>query len=184
MGTENDLPGISLKDEQRQLQNIIGIAQDNLDRAKESKSLIEIQTEKLILRIEKKNGAIQYFDADRKLLVSENATEPRLLNNGECYTFFDWDKSEKLKSKGILATDLTDLTNKARYISFGGRQQRLPLVVSNKGYGIAAASSRTALFCNIKMYGQYIYADGDTQCDYYFIGAGSVGHTLELYGTL
>ena len=78
--------------------------------AKESKSLIEIQTEKLILRIEKKNGAIQYFDADRKLLVSENATEPRLLNNGECYTFFDWDKSEKLKSKGILATDLTDLT--------------------------------------------------------------------------
>lgn len=30
MGTENDLPGISLKDEQRQLQNIIGIAQDNL----------------------------------------------------------------------------------------------------------------------------------------------------------
>ena len=31
MGTENDLPGISLKDEQRQLQNIIGIAQDNLD---------------------------------------------------------------------------------------------------------------------------------------------------------
>lgn len=152
--------------------------------AKESKSLIEIQTEKLILRIEKKNGAIQYFDADRKLLVSENATEPRLLNNGECYTFFDWDKSEKLKSKGILATDLTDLTNKARYISFGGRQQRLPLVVSNKGYGIAAASSRTALFCNIKMYGQYIFVDGDTQSDYYFIGAGSVGHTLELYGTL
>ena len=126
----------------------------------------------------------QYFDAGRNLLVSENATEPRLLNNGECYTFFDWDKSEKLKSKGILATDLTDLTNKARYISFGGRQQRLQLVVSNKGYGIATASSRTALFCNIKMYGQYIFADGDTQSDYYFIGAGSVGHTLELYSTL
>lgn len=152
--------------------------------AKESKSLIEIQTEKLILRIEKKNGAIQYFDADRNLLVSENATEPRLLNNGECYTFFDWDKSEKLKSKGILATDLTDLTNKARYISFGGRQQRLPLVVSNKGYGIATASSRTALFCNIKMYGQYIFVDGDIQSDYYFICGGSVGYTLELYGTL
>ena len=76
------------------------------------------------------------------------------------------------------------MTNKARYISFGGRQQRLPLVVSNKGYGIAPASSRTALFCNIKMYGQYIYADGDTQSDYYFICGGSVGDTLELYGTL
>ena len=46
--------------------------------------------------------------------------------------------------------------------------------MSNKGYGIATASSRTALFCNIKMYGQYIFVDGDTQSDYYFIGAGSV----------
>ncbi len=33
MGTENDLPGISLKDEQRQLQNIIGIAQSRLSCA-------------------------------------------------------------------------------------------------------------------------------------------------------
>lgn len=77
-----------------------------------------------------------------------------------------------------------DLTNKARYISFGGRQQRLPLVVSNKGYGIAPAASRTALFCNIKMYGQYLYADGDTQSDYYFINGGGIGHTLELYKML
>ena len=149
--------------------------------AKESKSLIEIATEKLILRIEKKDGAIRFYDADRKLLVSENPTEPRIVNSGECWTFFDWEKSEKLKSKGVLATELMDLTNKARYISFGGRQQRLPLVVSNKGYGIAPAASRTALFCNIKMYGQYIYADGDTQSDYYFINGGGVGHTLELY---
>ena len=76
------------------------------------------------------------------------------------------------------------MTNKARYISFGGRQQRLPLVVSNKFNGIAAASSRTALFCNIKMYGQYIFVDGDTQSDYNFICVGSVVYTLELYGTL
>ena len=37
MGTENDLPGISLKDEQRQLQNIIGIAQDNLEPCKRNR---------------------------------------------------------------------------------------------------------------------------------------------------
>ena len=139
---------------------------------------------KLILRIDKNDGAIQYYDADRNLLVSENPTEPRIINNGECWTFFDWEKSEKLKSKGVLATDLMNLTNKARYISFGGRQQRLPLVVSNKGYGIAPATGRTALFCNIKMYGQYLYADGDTQSDYYFLYGGGVGHTLELYKIL
>lgn len=152
--------------------------------AKESQTLIEISTGKLILRIDKKDGAIRYYDADRNLLVSENPAEPRIINNGECWTFFDWEKSEKLKSKGVLATDLMNLTNKARYISFGGRQQRLPLVVSNKGYGIAPATGRTALFCNIKMYGQYLYADGDTQSDYYFLYGGGVGHTLELYKIL
>ena len=74
--------------------------------AKESKSLIEIQTEKLILRIEKKNGAIQYFDAGRNLLVSENATEPRLLNNGECYTFLTGTNRKSLNPREYLRQTL------------------------------------------------------------------------------
>ena len=32
MGSENILPGISLKDENKQLENIIDIAQENLDK--------------------------------------------------------------------------------------------------------------------------------------------------------
>ena len=70
---------------------------------------------------------------------------------GESYVFFDWERSEKIKSKGILHTDLSDLTSKAKYISFGQRPMRLPLIVSSKGYGIAPASARTALVCNIKL---------------------------------
>ena len=58
---------------------------------------------------------------------------------------------------------------------------RLPLIVSSKGYGIAPASARTALVCNIKTYGQYIYADGDTQSDYYFIYGAGAGRVIELY---
>ena len=60
MDTENDLPGISLKDEQRQLQNIIGIAQDNLDRAKESvKKLtddLEVKHSKAWQNVRRTNG--------------------------------------------------------------------------------------------------------------------------------
>ena len=36
MGSENILPGISLKDENKQLENIIDIAQENLDNARRS----------------------------------------------------------------------------------------------------------------------------------------------------
>ena len=149
--------------------------------AKESRSLIEIATEKVVLRIEKANGAVKYMTPERKILVCENEKEPRILSDGESYVFFDWERSEKIKSKGILHTDLSDLTSKAKYISFGQRPMRLPLIVSSKGYGIAPASARTALVCNIKTYGQYIYADGDTQSDYYFIYGAGAGRVIELY---
>ncbi len=45
----------------------------------------------------------------------------------------------------------------------------MPLVLSNRGYGIAAAAKNTVLLCDIKTYGQYLYAEGERQLDYYFI---------------
>ena len=65
-----------------------------------------------------------------------------MIDGGMTWTFFDWSGSEKLKAKGILSTEWLDLTAKARYVSFGGKQARMPLLVSNRGYGIAAAASR------------------------------------------
>lgn len=52
---------------------------------------------------------------------------------------------------------------------FGGKQARMPLLVSNRGYGIAAAASRTALLCNVRTFGTYLHTAGDGQIDYYFI---------------
>ena len=81
----------------------------------------------------------------------------------------DWDKKERIKAKGMLDTDFLDVTLNARYISFGGKKHRMPLVLSNRGYGIAAAAKNTVLLCDIKTYGQYLYAEGERQLDYYFI---------------
>ena len=152
--------------------------------AKESKSAIEIRTDKLLLRIEKADGAIRFLNADRTLLLSENKKEPRLVENGESWSFFDFEKKEKIKSKGILATDLMDLSLKARYISFGGKPMRMPLILSDKGYGIGVAAEKTALFCNVSMYGQYVYTDVTDQIDYYFLYGGSLGRTIELHKEL
>lgn len=149
--------------------------------AKESKSAIEITTDRLLLRIEKSDGAIQFFKSDKTLLLTENKREPRLVENGESWSFFDFEKKEKIKSKGILATDLMDLSLKARYISFGGKPMRMPLVLSDKGYGIAVAAEKTAMLCNVSMYGQYVYTDVTDQIDYYFLYGGSVGRTIELH---
>ena len=137
--------------------------------AKESKTAVLVETEKLRVMVEKKDGAVQFFTPDHKLVLSEKRDEPRMIDGGMTWTFFDWSGSEKLKAKGILSTEWLDLTAKARYISFGGKQARMPLVVSNRGYGIAAAASRTALLCNVRTFGTYLHTAGDGQIDYYFI---------------
>lgn len=112
---------------------------------------------------------MQFLTPDNKPILSEKRDEPRMIDGGMTWTFFDWSGSEKLKAKGILSTEWLDLTAKARYVSFGGKQARMPLLVSNRGYGIAAAASRTALLCNVRTFGTYLHTAGDGQIDYYFI---------------
>lgn len=137
--------------------------------AKESKTAVLVETEKLRVMVEKKDGAVQFLTPDNKPILSEKRDEPRMIDGGMTWTFFDWSGSEKLKAKGILSTEWLDMTAKARYVSFGGKQARMPLLVSNRGYGIAAAASRTALLCNVRTFGTYLHTAGDGQIDYYFI---------------
>lgn len=137
--------------------------------AKESKTAVLVETEKLRVMVEKKDGAVQFLTPDNKPILSEKRDEPRMIDGGMTWTFFDWSGSEKLKAKGILSTEWLDLTAKARYVSFGGKQARMPLLVSNRGYGIVAAASRTALLCNVRTFGTYLHTAGDGQIDYYFI---------------
>ena len=118
------------------------------------------------------------------MLLSERVNEPRLLEGDETWSFFEFDKKEKLKAKGILKDDWMDVSLKARYISFGSMQMRMPLLLSNKGYGIGVDSAKTVLFCGIPSYGQYIYTDDGRQIDYYFIYGGTTENNLELYKNL
>ena len=97
------------------------------------------------------------------------------------WTYFDWEKKEKIKCGGILKADFTDITGKARYISHGGKLLRMPLVASSKGYGIAVAAEDAVLCCTIASYGNYIYCDNCRKSDYYFLYGGDYEKTAELY---
>lgn len=156
-------------------------------KAKEGKLLIEIATGRLCIRIDRKTGAVQFADKQGKLLLSEKASLPRQSETGdtpENWVYFDWAKSEPLFVKGILADDLERVNQKARYISFGGKKMRLPLLVSGYGYGIAPAAEKTVLCCAIPMYGTYLYTEGSTQIDYYFLYGENTQSVLELYRSL
>lgn len=154
---------------------------------REAKDVFELTTKKLLLRIEKKNGAVQFFTRDGKKLLTENAKEPRLLGQGlknQSYVFFDWEKNEKLWAKGLLDDDLIKMNLSAKYISYGNRALRLPCLLSERGYGLTFAAKDAVLCCDISVYGTYVMTEEMTQTDYYFMYGGSAGASRELYKIL
>ena len=152
--------------------------------ARAGKSLAELSTGKLTVQIDRRSGAIRFLSADGRKLLSESTGLPRQIESGEkirTWEYFNWTKEEKHSAKGILSEDLERMTCKARYISFGGKRLRMPLLVSGYGYGIGIASEETVLCCTVPMYGTYIHTEGNGQIDYFFLYGEDYTGILELY---
>ena len=150
---------------------------------RENASAYEIMTKKLILRVEKKSGAVAFLDTKGTLLLRESGKEPRQIEPEieKTWTYFEWAKNDKLVAKGILDRDLEPVSGKARYISIGGKKKRMPLLLSGKGYGISVSAEQTVSFCDVGVYGQYICAENETQIDYYVLFGGSKEENVRLY---
>ena len=138
-------------------------------KMRETLDSVEILPNEILVRVEKKSGSISFMKTDKTLLVSEKASLPRQLEDKKNWLYFDWNRKERIKAKGVLKDSFTDLMGKARYISFSNENPRMPLVLSNKGYGIAIAATDTVLCCNIPAYGSYIYTENMDYTDYYFV---------------
>lgn len=153
--------------------------------AKEGKQFYEITAGKTILRADKKTGALHFFDKKGTLLVAEKSILPRQLETdapfSQTWNYFDWSKKEKLTAKGISRESMERMEQKARYISFGGKKMRMPLLLSSQGYGLGIAAEGAVMCCTIPMYGPYIYTEGMSQIDYYFIRGGKNDEILDLY---
>lgn len=152
--------------------------------ARAGRDLAEAATDRIAVRIDRRTGALRFLDQNRKVLLAERQRIPRQIRRGavsETWNHFDWQEKEKIYAKGFLKEDLERINRKARYINFGGKKMRMPLLLSDRGYGIGVAAEQTVICCMISMYGNYLYTDGTDQIDYYFLYGGSTSGTLELY---
>ena len=150
---------------------------------RENPSVYEIITKKLIVRMEKKTGALSFLDTKGALLFKESGKEPHQIEPdvSKTWNYFDWAKSEKISAKGILDEDLVEVNGKARYISIGGKKKRMPLLLSGRGYGIEVSAEDAAYFCGVGVYGQYICTEQETQIEYYVLFGGNDAENLRLY---
>lgn len=155
--------------------------------ARAGKSLAELTSGQIKIQVDKRSGAIRFLNLEGRKLLTESRVLPRKVENGQkirTWNYFDWTKEEKLMVKGILNEDLEQINNKARYISFGGKILRMPLVVSEYGYGLGIAADETVMCCDVPLYGTYLYTEGAGQIDYYFLYGKNYEGILKLYKDL
>ena len=152
---------------------------------RQSQGQIEIVTETVVVKVGQKTGAVQFVDQAGNVLLAEKETLPRQIETDQyvpqAWNYFEWPTTEKLVAKGIIDEKLEPVNQKARYISFGGKQMRMPLLLSSKRYGLAVASESTVMCCDIPMYGPYLYTEDSHQIDYYFIYGANRAETIKLY---
>lgn len=153
--------------------------------SRETPAVFELATAKLVIRVEKKNGSLQFYDKKGKLLLKESSKEPRQLDiespMPQTWNYFEWAKNERLDAKAMLGMETEPVGGKARYLSFGGKKMRMPLLLSGLGYGLGIAARHTVFYCGIPMYGQYISTTAETTLDYYFLYGGNTEETIKQY---
>ena len=138
---------------------------------REVRERVEVTTGKLLVQVDKKTGALSFYTAKGKLLLTENTRLPRQLGNNvkkQTWTYFDWRKTENLNARGNDDSEWSSLNNTAKYISLGADSERSACIMSNSGYQLLVPSGKLVMCCTIPMYGPYLYTEGEKQVDYFF----------------
>lgn len=138
-------------------------------KIRESMSAIEILTDKVLVKVDKKTGALSFRTPQGKLLLAERATEPRQVSPDQVWEFFDWKKEEMLLAEGMQEDRILRIGNQARYISFGEGSGKLPRLTAAGRYQLVFPPRQRTLCCNIPMYGPYVCQEGTGILDYYFV---------------
>ncbi len=163
-----------------------GVKAQAASKMKEGRDAVMVSTGKLTVQIGKKTGALTFFDASGRKILAEKENPPRQVDTvtHKVWNYFDWTRQERLSAKGVLKDDRLPLKNTAKYICYGTKSKRFPLLHSNTGYGIAVAADSDVLCCNIPMYGPYVSAWNTEIVDYYFIAAPDEEQVIERYISL
>lgn len=165
---------------------------DRIDKAwmyREAGGCIELMTDELCLQVDKTSGAIRYLTRDKKVLLTERHKESRQIEAGadgrnKIWLFLEWQKGENVYGMGAQNKSGMNLRGSARYISHGKGTDELPLLLSDKGYGILVASDGSVLSCDVPAYGSYLNIEGEGQLDYYFIAGKQQSTILNAYAYL
>lgn len=137
-------------------------------KVSETRDAIEIALPKIKAKVDKKTGAVSFYNSKNQLLVSENATLPRQLhaNKPIWWEYLDFGKKEVLTANGIEEYEWPDISNSAQYVSHTLNSDRSSIIMSNKGYQIVVPPQIKVLACTIPQFGPYLMYEDSNFIDF------------------
>ena len=136
-------------------------------RIRESAGAVELSTDKMTVKVEKRTGALVFMNAAGKTVLAERPTEPRQVSPEKVWIYLQFDKKESLIAKGPTKEKLLQIGNSAKYISYGSTIRQMPAIASSKGYELYFPAGSKVLCCNISMYGPYVALEDTGIIDFY-----------------
>lgn len=137
-------------------------------KVSESREAIDISLLKIKVHVDKKTGAVSFYNSKNQLLVSEDATLPRQIhpNRPVLWEYLSFGKKESLTAQGSEEYEWQDISNAARYISHSLNSNRPAIITSNKGYQIVIPSGIKVLSCTIPQFGPYLMFEDSNFIDF------------------
>lgn len=137
-------------------------------KVSETRDAIEIALPKIKAKVDKKTGAVSFYNSKNQLLVSENATLPRQLHANKLiwWEYLDFGKKEVLTANGIEEYEWPDISNSAQYVSHTLNSDRSSIIMSNKGYQIVVPPQIKVLACTISQFGPYLMYEDSNFIDF------------------
>jgi alpha-D-xyloside xylohydrolase len=154
---------------------------------------VVITTARMKAKVNKSNGSISYTDLNDKIILSEDSANSKTVtpvnvegaSTNKIQTLFNSPSDEALFGLGQYQDNVMNRKGTKRHILNVNTEINIPVLVSNKGYGIFWDNYSTSDFygdeSNNTKY-RYVSEAGE-MVDYYFFYGPGIDHVVSLYRT-
>lgn len=120
-------------------------------------------------------------DGKKRKIVSSDKILDRTLYHTKLSLSFQGD--EKIYGLGQAEEGSSNLRNTTQYLHQANLKIAIPMLLSNKGYGILLSTQSPAIFEDSR-YGTYLYTEADEYLDYYFLAGDNMNEIIQSFRAL
>jgi alpha-D-xyloside xylohydrolase len=162
-------------------------------KVKEDAGIVTLTTSRIKVKVNKSTGAITYTDLQDNVILAEHSSNSKSVTpfaenevkTNRIETRFESPADEALFGLGQHQDNILNRKGTRRHILNGNTEINVPVLVSNKGYGLYwDNTSESEFYGDLQNNTEYSYASrcGDA-VDYYFFYGPSIDKVVSLYRT-